>query len=532
MTLSLDDLSFPAPTSRAYTFDLSAKDEPYPYRFFVGRAHPQRVLRSWLLRGDHYSPDAAPHGGAALVTGFRGVGKSTLVDKVLYDVGLAGLLSQKFSDVEGTSRRWPFEEQEFAARKKQVAKGDRSQIAPRLYIPIHVDVANDIKREELLERVLRRTYHTLCDYEVGNLRPDVMQRARLVYLRSLGKIEVSGSSKAVEKLQAVLGATPDAISKMEVTATTEREFAQAFKFAADSLSIEETEDEVTELAAALSSSRVGQKKPVLGAALSVLHNTWIAASAQWREWLRGANGTQIHIVFVFDELDKLDRGDGHSEASDAGFLTNSRAVIQQLKIMFSTTGMSAVVIAGARAEEDWLDEQSDDDPVLRSIFGTRVYLPQLTVDELKVLPGVDDEQARSLAFRTRGRYKHVMRELASHGDERPVGLDKTLAAITGVWGATPLRRLDPDLNRIASARTIEELVAAVLPWVPHARFNAFGLDTLRSAFVCELTKSSAPRAASAQSSEDPLQRFLPASIIKTVRGTLENFSARLLAPVR
>lgn len=527
---SIERVIFPAPVSRAYTFDLAEANAPYPYRFFVGREQAQRALRTWLLGADDYAHAAAPRGGAALVTGFRGVGKSTLVDKVLYDVGLAGLFALPFSDREGTGRDWPFDKSKFESRRSDITRRKPVANPPRLYIPIHIDVANDIKREELLERVLRRTYHTLCDYEVGDLRPDVMQRARLVYLRSLGKIEVSGATKAVDKLQTVLGATPDALSKMEVTATQEREFAEAFKFAADSLSIEESEDEVTELASSLSNVRVGQKRSVLGAVRSALHSAWISASAQWKEWLRGAAGTQVHLVFVFDELDKLDKGRNTDAAkTDGALLTNSRAVIQQLKILFSTTAMSALVIAGAQAEEDWLDEQTHDDPVLRSIFGTHVYVPQLTASELQALPGVTEETARALAFRTRGRYKHAMRELATHGEPRPVGLDAKLAAITGAWGGTSLSRAAADVNKITQTGTLEDLVAAVMPFTPYTRFNAFGLDTLRSVFVCEIVKHSSPNPLEDLSDlpTDPLAWFVPSAIVGAVRERLERFSAQI-----
>lgn len=95
---------------------------------------------------------------------------------------------------------------------------------------------------------------------------------------------------------------------------------------------------------------------------------------------------QVHLVFVFDELDKLDDGTPatpetnelsfslmqgdpavHSgpyagrptqgsavlrrpKASSAALATTA-AVIRQLKILFSTSGVSAIVIGGRAAEE-------------------------------------------------------------------------------------------------------------------------------------------------------------------------------------
>lgn len=74
-----------------------------------------------------------------------------------------------------------------------------------------------------------------------------MRRARLAYIRTLGKLEASAATKVNEKLTSAVGANLEGLSKLEVTAQQEMEFAETLKLVADDLSIEEMEDELVDL---------------------------------------------------------------------------------------------------------------------------------------------------------------------------------------------------------------------------------------------------------------------------------------------
>jgi hypothetical protein len=486
-------------TSDAHAVLVSSADarDPrhYPFAHIHGRDDEARVLREWLLGGrSHYDPDRRPLGGATLVTGFRGVGKSTLVNKVLFDVSLAGLYGLPFADTPGWG---PFDINKLGAAIKTAEQGRPIPAArggvPRLYVPVHIDVANAIERRDLMERVLRRTYFALSRYQIGALRPDLMRRARLAYIRTLGKLEASSTAKVNEKLTSALGATLDGLSKMEVTAQQEMEFAETLKLIAEDLSIEEMEDELVDLGAELSDGVHG----VISSAGQRLVDTVAHARShgylRLRQLFQGDAGRQVHLVFIFDELDKLD-DPGAANATPGTALAKTADVIRQLKILFSTTGLSAVVVGGVVAEERWLDEITERDPLLRSVFSRHVYVPQLGLTAIRAMFGpyalASEHTPAAIAFWTRGRYKQLLRArgalLAERlDDEFPHVPHEVLARLLGAFGETNLKHaigLRPDARPgIADAPDLEALAVVLLATAsPITRREAFGADVLRT----------------------------------------------------
>ncbi|MFO0647805.1 MAG: hypothetical protein U0326_16320 [Polyangiales bacterium] len=429
-----------------------AESRNYPFAHIAGRADEARVLREWLLGGrDHYDHARRPLGGAALVTGFRGVGKSTLVHKVLFDTSLAGLYAMPFAD----EADWgPFDRARLAKAVESAERGKPPgrSLVPRLYVPVHIDVANAIERKDLMERVLRRTYFALSRYQIGALRPDLMRRARLAYIRTLGKLEASAATKVNEKLTSAVGANLEGLSKLEVTAQQEMEFAETLKLVADDLSIEEMEDELIDLGAELSDGVHGAVdslgRRVMGAITDARNQGYL----RLRQLFTGDVGRQVHLVFVFDELDKLDDGTPATpETNELSFslmhgnpavysgpdagrptqgsavlrrpkassaaLATTAAVIRQLKILFSTSGVSAIVIGGRAAEEQWLDEVTHTDPLLRSVFSRRAVPPRARRGEADVPRGHrgPPAPARGGHLWTRGRYEVAPRARRRHG---------------------------------------------------------------------------------------------------------------------
>lgn len=94
---------------------------PYPFEEIVGREEEEAELRTWLLAE---GSAGGPLGGAALVTGFRGVGKTSLVNKVLFDVGLAAL-----HGVEMNGSDWgPFDANARERFKKDLQPGRRRAV--------------------------------------------------------------------------------------------------------------------------------------------------------------------------------------------------------------------------------------------------------------------------------------------------------------------------------------------------------------------------------------------------------------------
>ncbi len=526
---TLASLTLATSTARGVLVSSADLDDPrdYPFAHIGGRDAEARVLREWLLGGrSRYAPEHRPLGGAALVTGFRGVGKTTLVQKVLFDVSLAGLYGVAFDE---SSAGWgPFQRTSLQRLIRQVEQGGAlpRNLTPRLYVPVHVDVANAIERRDLMERVLRRTYFALTRYQIGALRPDLMRRARLAYLRTLGKLESGVAAKVNEKLTGVLGANLEGLSKLEVTAQQEMEFAETLKLVAEELSIEEMEDELVDLGGELSDGVHGVVDGAGRRLLATLVHARYAGYQRLRQLFQGDVGRQVHLVYVFDELDKLDDGRGAPPdtadlrfdlqyASDAhagpsrgtvglsrprassSALASTAAVIRQLKILFSTTGLSAVVIGGAVAEEQWLDEVAERDPLLRSVFSRHVYVPQLALKEVRKMfpegPGVTAHTPGAVCFWTRGRYKQLLRARGALragrlDDEFPHVPHEVLARLLGDFGATnPKAAPTPvtgAVQQLAVAPDLESVAAALLATaMPITRREAFGADVLRTLLV-------------------------------------------------
>lgn len=524
---SIAALTLATSTARAVLVSASDVSDPrnYPFAHVTGRDQEAEGLRKWLLGGrKNYDKDRRPLGGAALVTGFRGVGKSTLVNKVLFDVSLAGLYGINFAD----NPTWGPFAQDTLAKRVKAAEGGRAPQGghvPRLYVPVHIDVANPIERRDLMERVLRRTYFALSRYQIGALRPDLMRRARLAYIRTLGKLEATATAKVNEKLTTTLGATLEGLSKLEVTAQQEMEFAETLKLIAEDLSIEEMEDELIDLGGELSEGVHGVEDAAGRRLLTAITRARDDGYLRLRHLFQGDVGRQVHIVYVFDELDKLDDGvsakpetaslefeveqpgamalntnvtAGRLRASrprgEGSALASAAGVIRQLKILFSTTGVSAVVIGGAVAEEQWLDEVAERDPLLRSVFSRHVYVPQLALPAVtSMFAGFElpTESPAAITFWTRGRYKQLLRARSAAlsgrlDDEFPHVSHAALAAILGNFGGTDLKNLTPvsPLQALERARDLEAITAALLASaVPITRREVFGADVLRTLLI-------------------------------------------------
>ncbi|MFO0625035.1 MAG: hypothetical protein U0325_05410 [Polyangiales bacterium] len=132
--------------------------------------------------------------------------------------------------------------------------------------------------------------------------------------------------------------------------------------------------------------------------------------------------------------------------------------------------MSAVVIGGAVAEEQWLDEVAERDPLLRSVFSRHVYVPQLPLPAVaSMFAGFNlpPESPAAITFWTRG----ATRLLRARGAALSGRLDDeflhvshaSLAAILGDFGATDLKGLTPasPVQALEHARDLEAIAAAL-----------------------------------------------------------------------
>lgn len=501
----------------------------YPFQQIKGREREEKVLRHWLL-GNQSGNRADPAGGAALVTGFRGVGKTTLVNKVLFDVGLVGLYGATIFNSPDCD--WgDFKKDDLRERITTLRDG----FQPTLFIPVRIDIANPIEPQVLMRRILRRTYFTLVQYAIGDFCPDIMRRARLAYVRTLGQV----SFEATEKLKSTFGMSIENLSKLTVTAGQEIEFAETFKLAAAEISIEEIEDELVSLSNSLTGTRIGRAEGIFKSTVKYVAEDWRQTAERWGKFFSGNRGFQVHLVYVFDELDKLilkteqtkseptgqillnltnnepNPTDPHliqrieanriaisgtiaqtSKPVSSGKLFSAALIVEQLKTMFSTRGMSAVVTGGYDIEQERIREIASLDPMIASIFNRFVYVPQIGFEPAKTLlsphkaVGLDEEKtAKWLSLVSQGRYKRLIQAKAvlAEGNETELPMYRergTLGAVAGDWGTTNITQIQPPENvtqLISNSNTVEDLVGVAVSTLQDSRYqNRFGIDFLRA----------------------------------------------------
>ena len=90
----------------------------------------------------------------------------------------------------------------------------------------------------------------------------------------------------------------------------------------------------------------------------------------------------IRVVFVLDELDKLDKQDSAAAASGISVLD---PILQALKTVFSASGFSFVFVGGKEVEERMIEDISHADSIYESIFAYNLYLPCLWDDQGQIL---------------------------------------------------------------------------------------------------------------------------------------------------
>jgi len=91
-------------------------------------------------------------------------------------------------------------------------------------------------------------------------------------------------------------------------------------------------------------------------------------------WRRPPAPLKLKIVLVFDELDKL------QEAADAKSTTPVDELIAVLKNLLTTSGICFLFIAGKDLEERWRQDVGAGDSIYESVFSFNRYLPALWDD--------------------------------------------------------------------------------------------------------------------------------------------------------
>lgn len=247
-------------------------------------------------------------GGAFLITGYRGVGKTTFVRDVL-------------------------------TRLKHTLEDQKStQQTPPQLLDVYLNIARPLTGVELMHFILRQLHNRLADLKLLRQLPKPLRaQLRLAFLRTSAMLALSTSQQA----EASLSLEKWLSFSSKVTSGTSRDINY---LAYDERS---AENDLIVLAQQL----VRGFRP-----------------SGWRRLLNPfAAPKKLKLLFVFDELDKIDEASGNESS-----LTD---ILHSLKTLFTTSGISFIFVAGRSLHERWQQDVRRGDSVYESVFSESRYLP-------------------------------------------------------------------------------------------------------------------------------------------------------------
>lgn len=309
-------------------------------------------------------------GGSFLITGFRGVGKSTLVLRTLDQI---------------------------------VAESGKDD----LIVPVLLSVARSTSTERLLFAVVRRVFETLCDTGAfGRLSPAIRQALLVAYMRtslsfketqsdtrdrSAGMNLGAGSGKG---LKALLSAVVPSVS---VSSDRSHSLAREAAF----LAYSETDAEYDLMRIV---SLVGQ--PDMAASTLRGLRRW------WRH--RRRQDPKVHLIIILDEIDKL--------TVNASGLAAVEDLLTGIKNVFTMPGAHFLLVAGPDLHDRAVRDAARGNGIYESVFGWTMYVPctwnapDVLVQGLMAQRQGDSQPSpvaltRYLRFKSRGVPRRLLQEL-------------------------------------------------------------------------------------------------------------------------
>jgi eukaryotic-like serine/threonine-protein kinase len=286
---------------------------------FVGRKDELEEIVARLLLSN---------GGAFLVTGYRGVGKSTFVNRVLEELRL--LLPTM-----------------------------ATSLGPLRLVDVHVNVPRAMDSIELMFHVLRGLYLRLSALNLlTSLEPALRRDLELAFSRTSRTIALKTSSGIEGAAGVSLSAPLPQILKSSsgITFGTKRSRAETHEIAYLTYDDKAAEYDLIDIARRLSNGQVAGP------------DTWLdRLRRRWNGSI--APAVRLKILFVFDEMDKIE---------DAGTPGGGIDVIlANLKTLFTTSGIAFLFVAGKDVHDRWLEDIGRGDSVYESVFSYALYLSPL-----------------------------------------------------------------------------------------------------------------------------------------------------------
>lgn len=379
--------------------------------------------------------------GVMLVSGYRGVGKSSFVNLVI----------ERF------------------LRDAETVQMDRQ---PWKIIPIRMSLAKAESVAGVLRLCVRSMYDVLLSPDspyAQMLKDDEMQRLAFAYARSTFKFGQQHkqsqrlSAEAQAELQVKLTEVLSRLSTVPLPSfkgTLKRAWSRQVEQTIGLLDYDEdrAEEDIARMITLLSRPRPIEK---------ITKKTRL-------EWLRGAmhrfkspkqslssatSSMRIKLVFVFDELDKMDE--------EAGQIP----LVKQLKNLFLARNTVFVLITSKKFHYRLLEERRLEDAMLSSYFSWMTMVPlfgsrdteRLIGKSIAVAPFQSRERefvtalAQCLTYRSMGVPRDIVRELRNMQQWAPNSLQAFLSDRTDqlglIWGYAEIQKVLEDFDNPGTGAT-------------------------------------------------------------------------------
>jgi serine/threonine protein kinase/Cdc6-like AAA superfamily ATPase len=313
---------------------------------FVGRQNELDSMAERILFSN---------GGSFLVTGYRGVGKTSFVNQVINRMNMIIPWATTFL-------------------------GDVN------LLDIHLNVARPMQPAELMHHIIRRLYDKLIETGIyAFLSPSLQEELTLAHHRTSINMKRTVGNITEWKLSTnEIGFEAGKDQKFGLKIPIGYSRSQSQNQEASFLGYDDkaAEHDIIQLTRRLA---MGYVKP------QTLRQRLINWLFRHRPTL-----TKLKVIFVFDELDKLEEYIEENGVRKR-FIDE---ILNSLKNLFTTSGISFIFIAGKDLQESWLEDLGKGDSVYESVFSYDKYLPCLWSDIDKICNGFVDWEVFPVSQKT------------------------------------------------------------------------------------------------------------------------------------
>jgi len=338
-------------------------------------------------------------GHCVLVTGARGIGKTTLVNQAIYNSSLLGRGDLYISENKIIKQSDRIDIRIDNLNKifmDSVNHNSSIIIKPKedninLLIDVRITIANHIEVEQLLKRVIRKFYATLVEYGIAGLAPELVKEARWAYIRTYDL-----SLEHIEKIKSTLDVNINGTTsinglavKLGINAKEEIDNARKIIASLPQASLEDNEDNLVSLLSKINSKEFNTQDGMISKIEKIsdsIKSVYKNFTFGIKQSFTGLPNISTNVVFVFDELDKLTLGKKNKDNTldnniDEHLVKNLIDVVIGLKQVLIAGKASFIFISNKETALEWTKEKYLDSSkqILRTMFSDHIHLTALSL---------------------------------------------------------------------------------------------------------------------------------------------------------